>query len=188
MPTTDETAPTKDGPCRLPKTETQLAQGDEHSPSTEVPLNTNDLSTTNEIVWAHIGLCRLLLKTETQLVQGDYYLDKITFLRNTLTVTHFGREFDKEQERWHIFGDHFALANRLCYMLVDHGDEKTTKKDIHLVQYKLTREGNVSVSKSFSHDIEMDMVLTVACGPVYKYRSHHQSRYCASWLNVRLIQ
>ncbi|KAG9254971.1 uncharacterized protein F5Z01DRAFT_749744 [Emericellopsis atlantica] len=69
---------------------------------------------------SHSGQVRILLQTRTHLPLGAEYGDKIEFMKNLACQHLWKRDFDPSQERWYPYSTVFGLADRLCFLLIDH--------------------------------------------------------------------
>lgn len=91
------------------------------------------------------GKLRVLLQTRTHLLPGDDREERLTFMRNTVCQHVLNRDFDRAQERWFPYRDHFGLHDCECFFLIDHhGYDHTTtgaeEEEVPVLWYKWTGE------------------------------------------------
>lgn len=87
------------------------------------------------------GPVRILVQTVTHLVPGDEYAERVEYMRNLICQHHWKRDFDRDQDRWNVYGHHFGLRNRNCYFLIDHGHvDGESCTDPPVLWYKWTGE------------------------------------------------
>lgn len=65
---------------------------------------------------------RLLVQTLTHLVPGESGIDRYAFIQNRMCQDFWGCGFNAPKFRFASHGESFALDNRRCFFLVDHGE------------------------------------------------------------------
>jgi hypothetical protein len=97
---------------------------------------------------------RILVQTITDLVPGNDYAERVEYMRNLICQQHWNRNFDWDQDRWNVYGDHFAYEKRNCYFLIDHGHSESPEGP-PVLWYKWTGksllEGSRGVGKLSVH-------------------------------------
>lgn len=83
------------------------------------------------------GPVRILVQTVTHLVPGNDYMERVEYMQNLICQHHWKRDFNRDQERWNVYGHDFAFPNRNCYFLIDHGH---SEGDPPVLWYKWTGE------------------------------------------------
>lgn len=79
---------------------------------------------------------RILVQTKTHLVSGSSWNDRCDRVRNRICQHIWKRDFDWNQDRFHVYGGDFAYENLRCFVLVDNGI--FTSDDIPVLWYKWT--------------------------------------------------
>jgi len=80
---------------------------------------------------------RILVQTVTNIVPGNDYAERVEYMRNLICQHHWNRDFDRDQDRWNVYGHHFGYETRNCCFLIDHGHSESSE-DPPVLWYKLT--------------------------------------------------
>lgn len=97
---------------------------------------------------------RVLVQTLTHLVPGETGPSRYAFIQNRICQDFWGREFEAPTFRFASYGDSFALDNRRCFFLVDHG-EADDAAAVPVLSYEWTGDELYGFS--------MRIILLVAC-------------------------
>lgn len=103
-----------------------------------------DSSTAQQTEPSPAGKVRVLIQTVTHLVPGNDRGEQLRFLENKVCQLHWGRDFDRAQERIYAYHDHddFGLKKVECFFIIDHRghDHATEEVRAPVVFYKWTGE------------------------------------------------
>ncbi|KAL2214247.1 hypothetical protein CC79DRAFT_1363023 [Sarocladium strictum] len=115
------------------------------APELDVPLRHPDAISTEPV--------RILVQTVTQLVPGNDYAQRVQYMQNLICQHHWNRDFDRNQDRWNVYGHHFSYENRNCYFLIDHGSRESPK-DPQVLWYKWTGEALILMQQTLPADVQ----------------------------------
>ncbi|KAF4973625.1 hypothetical protein FZEAL_9269, partial [Fusarium zealandicum] len=123
---------------------------------------------------------RILVQTVTHLVPGNHYGERVEYMRNLICQHHWNRDFDWDQDRWNIHGNDFAIPNRNCYFLIDHGHSEPSE-DPPVLWYKWMGESLIAMQQALPRKVQRKLRdYPFSRRPIQRVRSEPSGRFDAA--------